>query len=58
MPYNWLMLMMRLGYAPQRRAQLQDWAERAWATGQPALDFVGSGGGAFLQPGWDGLQRR
>jgi hypothetical protein len=50
MPYNWLMLMMRLGYAPQRRAELQDWAERAWATGQPALDFIGTGGGTFLQP--------
>jgi len=50
MHYNWLMLMLRLGYAPQRYAELQGWAERAWATGQPALDFVGTGGGTFLAP--------
>ncbi len=48
MHYNWLMIMMRLGYAPQRYAELQSWTERAWASGQPALDFVGSGGGTFL----------
>jgi hypothetical protein len=48
MPYNWLMLMMRFGYAPRRHAELRGWAERAWATGQPALDFVGTGGGTFL----------
>ena len=50
MHYNWLMLMMRLGYAPKRYRELLDWTERAWSTGQPALDFVGSGGGTFLQP--------
>jgi hypothetical protein len=50
MHYNWLMLMMRMGYAPQRYVELQDWVQRAWATGQPALDFVGSGGGTFLEP--------
>ena len=48
MPYNWLVLMMRAGYAPARWAALQDHAERAWATGQPALDYVGTGGGTFL----------
>jgi len=48
MPYNWLMLMMHLGYASRRRAELRGWADRAWATGQPALDFVGTGGGTFL----------
>jgi hypothetical protein len=48
MPYGWLILMMRLGYAPERRAELYEWAERAWATGNPALDFVGTGGGTFL----------
>jgi hypothetical protein len=48
MHYNWLILMMRLGYAPERYAELEDWTERAWATGQPALDFVGTGGGTFL----------
>jgi hypothetical protein len=48
MPYNWLLVMMRLGYAGERYAELQGWAERAWATGNPALDFVGTGGGTFL----------
>ena len=48
MPYNWLLLMMRLGYAKERYAELQGWAERAWATGNPALDYVGTGGGTFL----------
>jgi hypothetical protein len=48
MPYNWLLLMMRLGYAPERHAELRGWSERAWATGNPALDFVGTGGGTFL----------
>jgi hypothetical protein len=45
-----VMFMLRLGYAPERYAELQGWAERAWATGQPALDFVGTGGGTFLAP--------
>lgn len=48
MPYNWLLLMMRLGYAGERYAEISGWAERAWATGNPALDFVGTGGGTFL----------
>lgn len=51
MHYNWLLVMMRLGYAPSRYAELRGWGERAWATGNPALDFVGSGGGTFLAPG-------
>jgi hypothetical protein len=54
MHYNWLLLMMRLGYAPERYAELEDWTERAWATGQPALDFVGTGGGTFLAPANEG----
>jgi hypothetical protein len=48
MPYNWLLVMMRLGYAGERYAELQGWSDRAWASGNPALDFVGSGGGTFL----------
>lgn len=48
MHYNWLLVMMRLGYAGERHAELQGWADRAWATGNPALDFVGTGGGTFL----------
>ncbi len=50
MHYNWLFLMMRLGYAPERYAELRGWADRAWDHGQPALDFVGVGGGTFLDP--------
>jgi hypothetical protein len=53
MPYNWLLRMMRLGYAPDRYAELADWSERAWASGNPALDFVGTGGGTFLAAGED-----
>lgn len=48
MHYNWLLVMMRLGYARERYAELQGWSERAWASGNPALDFVGTGGGTFL----------
>jgi hypothetical protein len=48
MPYNWLFPMMRLGYARARYVELSGWADRAWATGNPALDFVGTGGGTFL----------
>lgn len=40
----------QVGYAPERHAELQGWAQRAWDTGQPALDFVGHGGGTFLAP--------
>lgn len=50
MHYNWLFVMMRLGYAPKRYAELREWSERAWASGEPALDFVGTGGGTFLSP--------
>lgn len=50
MHYNWLFVMMRLGYAPERYAELRSWSERAWASGEPALDFVGTGGGTFLSP--------
>lgn len=50
MPYNLLELMFALGYAPDRRAELHERVERAWATGQPALDFVGVGGGVVLTP--------
>ena len=50
MPYNWLMLMMRFGYGKERSTELKPWAERAWASGNPALDFIGIGGGTFLVP--------
>lgn len=48
LPYNVLFLMMDLGYAPRTRAQIQGWTQRAWASGNPALDFVGVGGGLTL----------
>jgi hypothetical protein len=48
LPYNVLRLMLAAGYAPELRAALDDRARRAWASGNPALDFVGIGGGAFL----------
>ena len=50
LPYNVLRLMLRAGYAPALRAVLDERARRAWASGNPALDFVGIGGGTFLAP--------
>lgn len=48
LPYNILRLLMAAGYAPKLRAVLDDRVRRAWASGNPALDYVGVGGGAFL----------
>ncbi|MCB9781199.1 MAG: hypothetical protein H6742_21715 [Alphaproteobacteria bacterium] len=48
LPYNVLFLMFAAGYAPARRQELHDRATRAMAHGQPAVDFVGTGGGALL----------
>lgn len=50
LPYNVLDLMFRLGYAPRHYARLQDHARRALASGNPAVDFVGIGGGVSLGP--------
>ena len=49
LPYNLLRLMLGWGYAPELRERLDDWAQRALDSGQPALDFVGIGGGSFLR---------
>lgn len=49
LPYNILALMFRCGYAPQRRAELDERARRAVASGNPAVDFVGIGGGVGLR---------
>lgn len=49
MPYNFLMVMFKLGYAPERYRQLTERVDRAVASGNPALDYVGIGGGTFLQ---------
>lgn len=48
MPYNLLWLMFRAGYRPELWAQIRSHADRAWASGNPAIDYVGIGGGAFL----------
>lgn len=48
MPYNWLMLMFALGYKPEINKVQQDYADRALASGNPALDYIGIGGGAYL----------
>ncbi|MFO0609561.1 MAG: hypothetical protein U0324_40735 [Polyangiales bacterium] len=50
LPYNLLRLLMAAGYAPALRAVLDERARRAWASGNPALDYVGIGGGTFLAP--------
>lgn len=49
LPYNVLALMFRAGYAADRYRELADRAERAMASGNPALDYVGIGGATFLR---------
>lgn len=49
MPYGWLMLMFRFGYRPALWAELQAREARALATGNPAIDFIGVGGGTMLR---------
>lgn len=49
LPYNVLRGMMAIGYAPALKAVLDDRAARAWASGNPALDYVGVGGGTYLR---------
>ena len=48
MPYNHLIVMFKMGYQPEKWAVLKDRADRAWESGNPALDYVGVGGGAVL----------
>jgi hypothetical protein len=48
MPYNLLLLMFSAGYRPDVAQRTRAYAERALASGNPAVDFVGIGGGAFL----------
>lgn len=48
LPYNVLEILFALGYAPAMRATLHDRVERALASGNPAIDYVGIGGGAVL----------
>ncbi|MFN7145317.1 MAG: hypothetical protein ACK4YP_16205, partial [Myxococcota bacterium] len=49
MPYTFLMLMFRCGYRPADHARLRALVERAEASGNPALDYVGTGGGTHLR---------
>lgn len=49
MPYNLLLLMFRAGYRPDVAERTRHHAERALESGNPAIDFVGIGGGAFLR---------
>ena len=48
LPHGVLAQMRRRGYAPARFAQLDEMTARAIASGEPAVDFIGTGGGAFL----------
>lgn len=41
MPYSLLLLMFRAGYRPDVAARTRAYAERAMASGNPAIDFVG-----------------
>lgn len=49
LPYNFLMILFKLGYKPERRAEIEDHAARALAQGNPAIDYVGIGGGTPLR---------
>ncbi|HEY0706703.1 MAG TPA: hypothetical protein VGG33_07900 [Polyangia bacterium] len=47
-PYGVLVQMRRLGYGRTSLDPLSEMVRRAVASGQPAVDYIGSGGGAFL----------
>ena len=49
LPYNVLMAMFWAGYRPDASERLRGYVERALASGNPAIDFVGVGGGAWLR---------
>jgi hypothetical protein len=49
LPFGVLAQLRRRGYARAQLAELDDMTHRAIASGQPAVDFIGSGGGAFLR---------
>jgi hypothetical protein len=48
LPYGVLAQLRARGYARQRFEALDQMTRRAIASGQPAVDFIGSGGGAYL----------
>ena len=43
-----LLALFRLGYAPDLRARLDTYVRDALASGDPALDYIGEGGGTYL----------
>jgi hypothetical protein len=43
-----LVQLRKLGYGAAALGDLDDMVHRALASGQPAVDYIGSGGGAFL----------
>lgn len=47
-PYGFLLLMFRVGYRPDVWQRHQDWLRRALQSGNPAIDYVGIGGGIPL----------
>ena len=49
-PYGVLLLMFAGGYRRDVADRHQQWLQRAWASGNPALDYVGIGGATYLRP--------
>lgn len=48
MPYGFLMRMFELGYRPHVERRLREHVARALQSGNPAIDYVGTGGGVGL----------
>lgn len=48
-PLNFLEILWALGYQPDMRAHYKDLSRRAIAHGDPAIDFIGVGGGAVIR---------
>lgn len=49
-PIGMLLVLFRLGYARDLRRRLDGYVGDAIASGDPALDYIGEGGGAYLDP--------
>lgn len=48
-PINFLEILWRLGYQPQTYARCKGLSRRAIEHGDPAIDFIGTGGGAVIR---------
>ena len=48
-PYGVLLLLFAVGYRKDLADRNAQWVRRAWQSGNPALDFVGTGGAAYLR---------